>query len=47
MTTSGHVGRVLIDSDHCSRYNQYAGQLAHEMFEAVFVRAVALKAQQF
>jgi uracil-DNA glycosylase len=33
-------GRVLIDSYHCSRYNQNTGRLTREMFEAVFERAV-------
>ncbi len=32
-------GRVLIDSYHCSRYNQNTGRLTQEMFEAVFARA--------
>ncbi len=36
-------GRVLIDSYHCSRYNQNTGRLTTEMFEAVFERALALK----
>jgi len=36
-------GRVLIDSYHCSRYNQNTGRLTAEMFEAVFARAVALR----
>ncbi|CAN5360859.1 uracil-DNA glycosylase [soil metagenome] len=36
-------GRVLIDSYHCSRYNQNTGRLTVEMFEAVFARAVALR----
>lgn len=36
-------GRVLIDSYHCSRYNQNTGRLTAEMFEAVFERAVALR----
>ena len=36
-------GRVLIDSYHCSRYNQNTGRLTQEMFEAVFERAVALQ----
>lgn len=35
-------GRVLIDSYHCSRYNQNTGRLTAPMFEAVFARAVAL-----
>ena len=36
-------GRILIDSFHCSRYNQNTGKLTAEMFEAVFARAVALR----
>jgi uracil-DNA glycosylase len=36
-------GRVLIDSYHCSRYNQNTGRLTREMFRAVFKRAVALR----
>lgn len=36
-------GRLLIDSYHCSRYNQNTGRLTAEMFEAVFARAVALR----
>jgi uracil-DNA glycosylase len=36
-------GRILIDSYHCSRYNQNTGRLTAEMFEAVFARAVELK----
>jgi uracil-DNA glycosylase family 4 len=36
-------GRMLIDSYHCSRYNQNTGRLTTEMFEAVFARAVALR----
>jgi len=32
-------GRILIDSYHCSRYNQNTGVLTAEMFEAVFARA--------
>ena len=35
-------GRVLIDSYHCSRYNQNTGRLTAEMFEAVFARAIAI-----
>jgi uracil-DNA glycosylase family 4 len=35
-------GRTLIDSYHCSRYNQNTGRLTAAMFEAVFARAVAL-----
>ena len=38
-------GRVLIDSYHCSRYNQNTGRLTREMFEAVFARAVAVRDQ--
>jgi uracil-DNA glycosylase len=33
-------GRVLIDSYHCSRYNQNTKRLTVEMFEAVFATAV-------
>ena len=36
-------GWLLIDSYHCSRYNQNTGRLTREMFEAVFARAVQLK----
>lgn len=36
-------GRVLIDSYHCSRYNQNTGRLTPEMFEAVFARALELR----
>ncbi len=32
-------GPVLIDSYHCSQYNQNTGRLTQEMFEAVFERA--------
>ncbi len=35
-------GTVLIDSYHCSRYNQNTGRLTQEMFEAVFARAIAI-----
>ena len=38
-------GRILIDSYHCSRYNQNTGRLTPEMFDAVFARAVALRAE--
>ena len=38
-------GRILIDSYHCSRYNQNTGRLTAPMFEAVFARAVELRAQ--
>ena len=34
-------GRVLIDSYHCSRYNQNTGRLTTAMFEAVFARALS------
>ena len=33
-------GRTIIDSYHCSRYNQNTGRITVEMFEAVFERAV-------
>lgn len=36
-------GRRLIDSYHCSRYNQNTGRLTREMFEAVFARALELR----
>ena len=36
-------GRMLIDSYHCSRYNQNTGRLTAEMFESVFARAVELR----
>ena len=36
-------GRVLIDSYHCSRYNQNTGRLTAAMFEAVFARAIDLR----
>ena len=36
-------GRILIDSYHCSRYNQNTGRLTRGMFEAVFARALALR----
>ncbi len=36
-------GRVLIDSYHCSRYNQNTRLLTAEMFEAVFARALELR----
>jgi len=35
-------GRVLIDSYHCSRYNQNTGRLTAAMFDAVFARAVQM-----
>lgn len=36
-------GRILIDSYHCSRYNQNTGRLTDTMFEAVFARALDLR----
>lgn len=33
-------GRLVIDSYHCSRYNQNTGRLTVEMFEAVFAAAL-------
>ncbi len=36
-------GRLLIDSYHCSRYNQNTGKLTREMFEQVFARALELQ----
>lgn len=36
-------GRTLIDSYHCSRYNQNTRVLTPSMFEAVFARALALR----
>lgn len=36
-------GRILIDSYHCSRYNQNTGRLTAEMFENVFARATLLR----
>jgi uracil-DNA glycosylase len=36
-------GMLLIDSYHCSRYNQNTGRLTAAMFEGIFERAVALK----
>jgi len=36
-------GRVVIDSYHCSRYNQQTGRLTPAMLEAVFARALALR----
>lgn len=37
-------GRTLIDSYHCSRYNQNTGKLTTGMFEAVFARALEIGA---
>ena len=39
-------GRVVIDSYHCSRYNQNTGRLTRAMFEAVFERASAFGSTQ-
>jgi uracil-DNA glycosylase len=36
-------GRIVIDSYHCSRYNQNTGRLTPAMLDAVFARAVALR----
>ncbi|WP_448663275.1 uracil-DNA glycosylase [Sphingomonas sp. CJ20] len=36
-------GRIVIDSYHCSRYNQNTGRLTAEMFEVVFARALAVR----
>ncbi|GAA0308188.1 uracil-DNA glycosylase [Sphingomonas oligophenolica] len=36
-------GRILIDSYHCSRYNQNTGRLTDDMFDAVFERALELR----
>ncbi|NJC33771.1 uracil-DNA glycosylase family 4 [Sphingomonas jejuensis] len=36
-------GRVMIDSYHCSRYNQNTGRLTPEMFRAVFARALEMR----
>lgn len=36
-------GRLLIDSYHCSRYNQNTGRLTASMFEAVFERALEMR----
>jgi uracil-DNA glycosylase len=36
-------GQILIDSYHCSRYNQNTGRLTRQMFEAVFERALELR----
>jgi uracil-DNA glycosylase family 4 len=36
-------GRILVDSYHCSRYNQNTGRLNAAMFEAVFARALELR----
>lgn len=36
-------GIILIDSYHCSRYNQNTGRLTAEMLDAVFARAVQFR----
>jgi uracil-DNA glycosylase family 4 len=36
-------GRRLVDSYHCSRYNQNTNRLTRRMFEDVFERALALR----
>jgi uracil-DNA glycosylase family 4 len=36
-------GRILLDTYHCSRYNQNTGRLNAAMFEAVFARAIELR----
>lgn len=36
-------GPVVLDSYHCSRYNQNTGRLTPDMFEAVFARALQLR----
>ena len=36
-------GEVLVDSYHCSRYNQNTGRLTRDMFEAVFARVLELR----
>lgn len=36
-------GRILVDSYHCSRYNQNTGRLTEAMFEAVFARCIELR----
>jgi hypothetical protein len=40
---SRRAADLLIDSYHCSRYNQNTRRLDAAMFEAVFERAIALK----
>ncbi len=37
------AGHILLDSYHCSRYNQNTGRLTTAMFEAVFARAINLR----
>jgi uracil-DNA glycosylase family 4 len=38
-------GRILIDSYHCSRYNQNTNRLTAPMFEQVFQRALEVRAE--
>jgi uracil-DNA glycosylase family 4 len=38
-------GRILVDSYHCSRYNQNTNRLTAAMFEQVFERAVQLRSE--
>jgi uracil-DNA glycosylase family 4 len=38
-------GRMLIDSYHCSRYNQNTKRLTEPMFEQVFARAIQLRGE--
>jgi uracil-DNA glycosylase family 4 len=38
-------GRILIDSYHCSRYNQNTNRLTRAMFEQVFARALDVRDQ--
>jgi uracil-DNA glycosylase family 4 len=38
-------GLTLLDSYHCSRYNQNTRKLTPDMFETVFARAIALRDQ--
>ena len=40
-------GRILIDSYHCSRYNQNTNRLTAPMFEQVFERALEVKNSLF
>jgi uracil-DNA glycosylase len=36
-------GRILVDSYHCSRYNQNTNRLTASMFEQVFERVLELR----